>query len=628
MSAAVQEKTGFYSLSPVFQPLLDELNSLPSVNFIAATSEVGIPVDQEAERLRYVWKMQEKFSSQLKARRGFSKEIENWLFQELTGSPMPTEVLSKPLNSSVQINAEVYSRIPDNTPPKKTGVEKTYFSDVSTGILDYFKAPPDSIIGKLIAKARKDPNNPLETNLLGGGLPSDKLLLQFKQNVFDPALKRIIKWDQNQMDLILAMLQYPKRAGGDNIFLRSVADQYLNPDVSNKLTSIHGNDKIQEGMFMTHGGSQEALDLMLQTLIEIRHDKSQPTILTVTDPVYTGLLLAAEKYLKAGLLKFRVVPIQMDGSIDPALLNEALSDPNCLGFYLSEGNPLPKAIPNKKDLAELIKLKHPNKFVFEDRAYRRLGLDENNTFFNFIPDQTVVYETLSKSAAPGLRTGITFSGTIAEDSIKLFGTMQHTHYATTLGPPGVVGAVIYAIMENDQETGNFTKHYSEVAREYARKRNLYRQTYLECLNILKENQDYDFDGEVIVDIGMFGWRKTAVDSLDYADFGAEELNLFSLPGSACTPAQEYISGPYYGNSNYYMRQNLTWEEDEPLKVGIVKDVLLELFFSNILIEEKEKIAYQLLNQAVQYGNEQHRPEIERFIKRAKAYNWQYPFSKN
>ena len=81
---ALREATA-RKLSPVFEPLLNELNALPSVNFIAATSEVGILADHAAERMQRDYKMKNKFCGELMAGNGFSPEVTVWGFGQMTG---------------------------------------------------------------------------------------------------------------------------------------------------------------------------------------------------------------------------------------------------------------------------------------------------------------------------------------------------------------------------------------------------------------------------------------------------------------------------------------------------------------------------------------------------------------
>lgn len=403
-----------------------------------------------------------------------------------------------------------------------------------------------------------------------------------------------------------------------------VVDQYIGEHERGILESIHGHENRSNGLWLTDG-SQEALKLMLDAFKANRKDKSKPVELVVTDPTYAGFLVAAGSFLDEGSLKLRVVPLNPDGSVNLSALDDALNNPNSIGVYLAEGNPMPKEINNKAEMAQMMKEKHSDKAIIEDRAYRGLGANEENTFMRLAPEQTIVYETVSKKASPGLRVGIVYTGLPKESSAKFQQAMTSSQFANSLGLPGYSGGVLAAILELDQENGLFKNHVEKVAANYRQKREVFGKSYEEMLRLAFGNHFVSLDDEIDIDIGMFGWRNTHhVDATQYADAGAE-MGLISLPGSECIPTKdEYILGPGTESSpsRHRMRQNLTWDSESAIQIGVAKDVMLQVIFSDMDPLDKEQTCQRLLNRAEEISKSE-RPEIRKLLLRVSQNGWSY-----
>ena len=272
-----------------------------------------------------------------------------------------------------------------------------------------------------------------------------------------------------------------------------------------------------------------------------------------------------------------------------------------------------------------MKEKHADKAIIEDRAYRGLGADEENTFMQLVPEKTIVYETVSKKASPGLRVGIVYTGLSKESSAKFQQAMMSSKFANSLGLPGYSGGVLAAILELDQENGLFKKHVEKVAANYQQKRQAFGKSYEEMLKLAFGDHFTSLAEEVDIDIGMFGWRNTHhVDAMRYADAGAE-MGLISLPGSECIPIKdEYILGPGTENSpsRHRMRQNLTWDSESAIQIGVAKDVILQVIFSDMDSLEKEQACQRMLKQAEEISKSE-RPEMRNFLLKASQNNWSY-----
>jgi len=110
----------------------------------------------------------------------------------------------------------------------------------------------------------------------------------------------------------------------------------------------------------------------------------------------------------------------------------------------------------------------------------------------------------------------------------------------------------------------------------------------------------------------------------YADAGAE-MGLISLPGSECIPIKdEYILGPGNENSHsrHRMRQNLTWDSESAIQIGVAKDVILQVIFSDMDSLEKEQACQRMLKQAEEISKSE-RPEMRNFLLKASQNNWSY-----
>jgi len=613
----------YSGLSPAFYGLMD-FKDLSAPFALQATKPFEKVVDHDAERMQYDYQMNNRFLKELKAKNGFSEEVMDWKFEQFTGIKIirPKSEKSSLSHSSEPLSIGVFANLSTDSSRKSSQPEMRF--ELSNSYAE-FKNWPDpegaSPLQTMIAQAKKDP----EANLFGGGLPPVELVVSFHKNVFIPAWNATMNWSDAEINDIH---NYPN-AGAAPEHRNLVIDNFLGEEERNIIRRNFTQEKQSDGLFFTYG-SQEALSYMVGMLADKNDATAEnPVELVVTDPTYPGLLMAADKLLKKGLIKFRVVSINEEtGEIDTNALEEALKSKRCKAFYLAEGNPLPKKITNLEKVAKVLQMPgNEDKLVFEDRAYLGLGATDSNSLFHLMDNRVVAFETFSKKGSPG-RTGLVYSNMEPGKFAYITDAMLNNQYNEKLGYSGVLSGEIAAILRYNLETPVFTKHIQEVQEYYEKQRALYEKSYREALDLVFGNDGYNLDDEVIIakEKFMFGWRNTHNVPADlYARIGSE-IKLFSLSGSSCRPKQKDIADDQPSDSPtlHHLRQNYTWIKPKNMKIGIFKDVLLEVVLSeNMTLKQKGETALKLYEQ-MKFTNEGNDlPEVRAFIDKMAQNNFQY-----
>ncbi|MEK7522474.1 MAG: hypothetical protein AAB569_02765 [Patescibacteria group bacterium] len=616
--AAVQKR-----LPPgVFDSLMGSAN-LANPFFLEETAKFPGSVDKTAEKMQYDYQMNGRFVKELKARKGFSDEVMDWKFEQFTG----IRIVRSKAGSKVSSDAEplaigVGVHLRTNLPKVEQQEIRYELANPYPEFENWPEPEGPSPLQTMIAQAKKDS----EANLFGGGLPPVELVVSFHKNVFIPAFNATMDWSDYDINLIH---NYPD-AGAAPEHRNLVIDNFLGEKERDTIRKNFTREKQSDGLFFTYG-SQEALSYMLGALADKNNATAEnPVELVVTDPTYPGLLMAADKFLKKGLIKFRVVSINEDtGEIDIDALKSALNHKRCKAFYLAEGNPLPKKIANLEKVAEVLRMsENEDKTVFEDRAYLGLGATDSNSLFHLLDNRVVAFETFSKKGSPG-RTGLVYSNMEPGKFAFITDAMLNNQYNEKLGYSGVLSGEIAAILRYNLKTQVFTKHIQEVQAYYEKQRALYEKSYREALDLAFGEGKYNLDDEVIIakDKFMFGWRNTYNVPADrYAKIGSE-IKLFSLSGSACRPKQKDIAEdqPSDFPSLHHLRQNYTWIKPKNLQIGIYKDVLLEVILTNrISSTEEKRSAVEKLSRKLIELNDGDLPEIGKFIKKVQENGWKYP----
>ncbi len=602
------------------------------VNRVPLWAQNAKPVDSEAERLQYNFKMNTRFRNEMLSRQGFSPDVLDFAFEQLTGYKYNRPPVNRSsVRSPTQLGAEVAVSFAPSIGLKTLYKNKPLFepvlraeSEMTDDLFFGWELEGPSPLQLMIAKAKEDP----DANLFGGGLPPSALIEKFHREIFIPAMMATAKWTTEK---ILALWQYPD-AGALALHRRQIIDKYLGERERKTIIDNFGEDKRHEGLFFTYG-SQQALTYMAEMLVDKEKATAEnPVELAVTDPVYPGLLMAAKKFLERGVLKLRVVPIDEAGNLNTQALEETLRNPRCKGFYLSEGNPMPVRFNNLSEVAKTFQKKEfQDKLVFEDRAYLGLGATEENSLFDLLPDRVVAFETFSKKGAP-FRVGLVYSNMTPDRFRFIRETLSKYQYNDTLGYSGLLSGITYAILAFDSRTESlhrFTEqHLLDAQAHYERQRTLYAASYKEALNLVFGDGQYNLNDKVVIGnrMFMFGWRKTSVPADLYVKAGAD-IKLYSLSGTTCIPKTKDVVGNFDASlspSNFRLRQNYTWIGETALKIGVLKDVILEVVFSDLAPEQKETAVFRLTARVTEINGGKVKPEINAFIDKVRRNDWTYP----
>lgn len=619
---AIQERR---KLPRAFNSLMGAKN-LPAPYFLQATGSMQKVIDHEAERMQQNHLMNNRFIAELKIGGNLSPEVIDWCFTSLTGVKLP----NKNRSSNIQVSESMSIGATVNIVPRSgdsfrqsTDQEQNILLDDALSADDLFygwKLEGESVLQKMIGQAAKDP----EACLLGGGLPPIALISEFYEKVFVPAIAKMQSWSQEEK---VEVFQYPK-AGGALRHRAVVVDHFLNQREREVIKKNFGNEDRAQGLFFTNG-SQEALSMMIEMLTgQEKASPDNPVEIAITDPTYPGLLMAADKFIQQGIIKFRIVPIdERTGEIDTTALSEALESERCKAFYMAEGNPIPKQITNLKEVADVFQQeKFKDKLVFDDHAYEGLGATEENSLFDLLPNRVVGFKTLSKKAAP-FRVGFVYSNMTSDRFQFIRESMLKNQYDSKLGFSGVLSGTVAAILQLDSESNVFTEHIEKAQKYYETQRQLYEATYEQALDLVFGKDQYDLDDEVTIgkNMFMFGWRNTHQVPADrYARAGAE-IKLYSLSGSSGRPRSENIVGEQISDSPtlHHLRQNYTWIKPENLQIGIFKDVMLQVVFSDMSMEEKRTAVEKIYEKLLQLNKGKSLPEVEEFIEKMTVNGWRY-----
>lgn len=605
--------------------------SAKSINGMPLWALYARPVDAEAERLQHNFGMNTRFRNEMLSRRGFSPEVLDFAFEQFTGFKYNRPANRSSLRTTTQLGAETAAGFASPEPPPRTLFKRQPLfepvlradTEKKDELFLEWELEGQSPLQLMIAKAKEDP----DANLFGGGLPPTALIEKFHREIFLPAIAATANWTTEE---ILALWQYPD-AGALALHRRQIIDKYLGDRERQRIIDNFGMDKRHEGLFFTYG-SQQALTYMAEMLVDQeKATPDNPVELAVTDPVYPGLLMAAKKFLERGVLKLRVVPIDEAGNLNTHELEEALRNPRCKAFYLSEGNPMPVRFSNLSKVAEIFqKPEFQNKLVFEDRAYLGLGATEENSLFDLLPNRVVAFETFSKRGAP-FRVGIVYSNMTPDRFRYIRDSLSKYQYNDSLGYSGLLSGITYAILAFDSQTDSlhrFTQqHLRDAQAHYEKQRALYAASYKEALDLAFGEGQYDLNDKVVIgnQMFMFGWRKTSVPADLYVKAGVE-IKLYSLSGTTCVTKSKDVVGNFdasQSSSNFRLRQNYTWIGESALKIGVFKDVILEVVFSDLAPEQKDAVVSRLVARVTEINGGKERPEIKDFIDHVRQNNWIY-----
>ncbi len=186
---------------------------------------------------------------------------------------------------------------------------------------------------------------------------------------------------------------------GPDVLQYSNSEGYrgLREEISKRYKSFHGLDVPVENILITNG-SQQGLDLLGEVFL------NEGDGVVIEEPGYLGAIQAFGVY-KADFLP---VPVGKEG-MDRENLKSVLVNSNPKLIYTVPSFQNPSGITytneNRKEIAEEIRGK--DIFLVEDGPYTELRFEGENkkSFKEFLPKQTILLGTISKTIVPSFRLG-------------------------------------------------------------------------------------------------------------------------------------------------------------------------------------------------------------------------------
>lgn len=271
-------------------------------------------------------------------------------------------------------------------------------------------------------------------------------------------------------------------SGSNTVFQYATTEGYdrLREDISARYRKKNLDVPV-ENILIT-SGSQQGLDLLGKTLI------NKGDGLVVEEPGYLGAIQAFSIYRP----RFLPVPVSNNGMDSDGLRHSLHSHSTKLIYTVPNfQNPSGITYPteNRKRLAEIIE--KTSTFLVEDDPYGELRFsgEHRPSFFSFIPDNTILLGSFSKTVVPGFRLGWIAAPTPVME--KLVTAKQ----ATDLHTSHFTQAIIHQfLMDNDMD-----EHIGRIVQQYGRQKKAMEESIREC-----------FPPEVTVtdpEGGMFLWAQ-------------------------------------------------------------------------------------------------------------------------
>ncbi len=212
--------------------------------------------------------------------------------------------------------------------------------------------------------------------------------------------------------------------GGPGIMQYSNSEGYLplREKIAERYKSFYGIDVDPELLLITNG-SQQGLDILGKIFINEGDD------IIIEEPGYLGAIQAFATYRAT----FNTVPVNDEG-IDLKKLEQTLGSTRSKLIYIVPNFQNPSGITysdeNRVAAAEIIK--KSSVFLIEDNPYGELRFagTHKKSFFTFLPEQTILLGTISKTIAPSFRLGWIYAPKVVFE--KLLVAKQaadlHTNY--------------------------------------------------------------------------------------------------------------------------------------------------------------------------------------------------------
>lgn len=187
--------------------------------------------------------------------------------------------------------------------------------------------------------------------------------------------------------------------GGPGIMQYSNSEGYLplREKIAERYRSFYGI-KVDPELLLITNGSQQGLDILGKIFINEGDD------IIIEEPGYLGAIQAFATYRAT----FNTVPVSNEG-IDLKNLEQTLGSTRSKLIYVVPNFQNPSGITysdeNRAAAAEMIK--KSSVFLIEDNPYGELRFagTHKKSFYTFLPEQTILLGTISKTIAPSFRLG-------------------------------------------------------------------------------------------------------------------------------------------------------------------------------------------------------------------------------
>jgi 2-aminoadipate transaminase len=323
---------------------------------------------------------------------------------------------------------------------------------------------------------------------------------------------------------------------GSDVFQYSNSEGYLKlrEYIADRYHRQRKLDVPVENILIT-SGSQQGLDLLGKILV------NDGDGVIIEEPGYLGAIQAFSIYRP----EFLPVPVSEDG-MDTERLRKTLSSrkPKAMYTVPSFQNPSGISYSRENRLAVSEMLRGTRTILIEDDAYGdlRFAGEGKESFRTFLPDNTVVLGSFSKTVVPGFRLG----WIVAPEQImeKLIIAKQ----AADLHTSHFTQSIIYQYLKDN----DFEKHIDKIKEAYGN----------QCRTMLRSMQDCFPAGVTYTrpEGGMFLWAELPqnVASLDLFDLAVKD-NVIFVPGD-----------PFYVNRKRVstLRLNFSCVDEETIGVGI------------------------------------------------------------
>lgn len=389
---------------------------------------------------------------------------------------------------------------------------KTKQTDDQMGIFaDRITDVPRSFIREILKVAISP-----EIISFAGGLPNRELfpvddLKQAAISLFDKAGREVLQYSNTEGYLPLREL---------------IAERYL----------IRYGFRINPDNILITSGSQQGLDLLGKILINDGEE------IIIEEPGYLGAIQAFSIFRP----KFRPVPLTITGVDTTKLANTLMNSRAKLIYTVPEfQNPsgISYSTQTREEVAEIIA--NRNIFLVEDNPYTELRFTDRQpeSFYNYLPEQTILLGTFSKTIVPGFRMG----WIVAPDHImdKLIVAKQAADLHTNI----FTQQLVHEYLTNY----NNDAHIQKICRVYGQQRDAMVNAIRKCFP-----QDVEY---TVPEGGMFLWVTLPE--------GYSSMELFEL---AIKKDVAFVPGnPFYtdGKSSYRtLRLNFSCSDENSIYKGI------------------------------------------------------------